>query len=301
MTTDWEAAARGLLDQARRSAGGGAALAAALKGAGVGPDAGAYSMSAVSNWIKGRTRPPADVVLAAASLYGLSVDGALGLTSRESPAASQGTDMDELRASVKRLEALVHKQLGETSTSPGTPRLRDVTGVYPTRSDAQAAIPLLRTIAAAERVAVMGLSLNAICQGISDVTLCELIENGLILRCLFLEPDGDATRAREVEEGFAPQHLAELTRTNIAALERIRERLSPEAADRLQVRAYDEPLRYNITLIDDQRAIVQLYLHGARGLDSPTFVIEAREDEPHGLYPVFEQVFDATWDRARDI
>jgi outer membrane murein-binding lipoprotein Lpp len=274
-------------------------LAAALKGAGVGPDTGAYSESAVSNWIKGRTRPPADVVLAAAALHGLSLDAALGGTpaSGETPSMSRASsDVDDLRAAVARLEMMV---LGRTRSDEGAPpRLRDLTGVYPTRSDAQAAVPLLRTIASAERVEAMGLSLNAICQGISDVTLRELIENGLTLHCLFLDPDGAATRAREDEEGFPPQHLSEITRTNIHALERVRDALTSEAGERLQIRTYDEPIRFNITLIDRQRAFVQLYLGDARGLDSPTLQLESRDDEPHGLFPVFEQVLETTWERA---
>jgi hypothetical protein len=66
----------------------------------------------------------------------------------------------------------------------------------------------------------------------------------------------------------------------------------------LQLRTYDQPIRFNITLIDRARALVQLYLHRARGLDSPTFLIEARDDEPHGLFPVFEQSFDDMWKAA---
>jgi hypothetical protein len=274
---------------------------AALKGAGVGPDSGAYSESAVSNWIKGRTRPPADVVLAAASLHGLSLDRALGLPAENREPGTAGaarSDLDQLRITVARLESLVQNRLAQQPVPDEAPRLRDVTAVYATRSDAQAALPTLRTIARAEGVDAMGLSLNAICQGISDVTLAELIENGLNLRCLFLDPDGEATRTREVEEGLPPQHLGDITRTNIHAMQRVRERLSPEAVERLQLRTYDEPLRFNITLVDRGRAIVQVYLHHARGLDSPTLVIEARDDEPHGLFPIFEKTLDDTWERA---
>ncbi len=70
---------------------GGAPLALALRSANVGPESGTYSESAVSNWIKGRARPPADVVLAAASLYGISLDTRLGVepaAARSDPEAS---------------------------------------------------------------------------------------------------------------------------------------------------------------------------------------------------------------------
>ena len=299
MTATWDAVVRGVLDEARRAAGGGSGLAAALRDAGVGPESGAYSESAVSNWIKGRTRPPADVVLASASLYGLSLDQRLGVpvSSRD----QSGTkDVDQLRAAFTRLEALVNTRLSGSGPARTT-SVKDLVAVYATRSESQAATPLLRTLAGSQRVDAMGLSLNGICQGISDVTLAELIENGLQLRCLFLDPDGTFVRAREDEEGYHPGHLAEITRTNIQALVRLRQRLTPHAIERVQMRTYDETLRFNITIVDQHRAMVQLYLHHSRGLDSPTFVIEAHDHEPHGLFPVFERAFAATWETGHSV
>ncbi|MGL4744721.1 MAG: DUF5919 domain-containing protein [Dermatophilaceae bacterium] len=301
MTALWDSAVRDLLDHARRSAGGGAALANSLKEAGVGPDSGAYSESAVSNWIKGRTRPPADVVLAAAQRYNLSIDKALGLTSPSTaPAAPQGDALSGMRESITRLQVrmdalLAHQGAASTHTT------KDVRAVFATRSEAQAAVPLVRSLAAAERIDMMGLSLNALCQGVSDVTLAELIENGLNVRCLFLDPDAAATVAREVEEGFPAKHLSDLTRTNMRAIDQVHERLSPEARSRLRVRTYDAHLRFNITIFDNHRCLVQLYLHEARGLDAPALLIENDDAEPHGLYPVFAQVFTSTWNQGRDV
>ncbi len=143
----------------------------------------------------------------------------------------------------------------------------------------------------------MGLSLNQIAQGVSDITLTELVENGLRLRCLFLDPDGDATKAREEDEGHPPGHLADLTRTNIAAMARVREALSTEARSRLEIRKYDETLRFGITVFD-YRCLVQVYLPHARGVDSPTFLVESDPQQPHGLFPVFEKVFDDAWECA---
>jgi hypothetical protein len=172
--------------------------------------------------------------------------------------------------------------------------------VYATRAEAQAAAPLVRTLAAAQRVEAMGLSLNAISQGVSDITLAELIESGLEMRCLFLDPDGAAVRAREDEEG-KPRQLAELTRTNIDAMLQLRSRLTPEARARLQLRTYDETLRFNITIIDGHRCMVQPYLHHARGLDSPTLVIEANEEEPHGIFPIFESALSEAWESGSSV
>ena len=296
MSGTWDAVVREVLDQARKAAGGGAPLALALRSANVGPDSGTYSESAVSNWIKGRARPPADVVLAAASLYGISLDSRLGLPSESDP--QEATDLDQLRSAVSRLETLVHERLSPPGIEmPFT--ARDVRGVFSTRSEAQAAMPVLKTLANAERVDAMGLSLNALCQGVSDVTLAEFVENGLTLRCLFLDPDGNATTAREIEEDLPAGHIAELTRTNMLAIARLRKRLSPEARERVQVRTYDEPVRFNITTVDSSRTLVQLYLPRLRGLDAPTLLIDREDAEPHGLHPVFEQVFAETWERGR--
>ncbi|WP_246221207.1 DUF5919 domain-containing protein [Phytoactinopolyspora mesophila] len=303
--TSWDAVIRGLLMEARRAAGGASALAAALKDAGVGPESGAYSESAVSNWIKGRTRPPADVVLASAALYSLSLDQPLGVTEPaakvELPQTPEGDEVGELRAAVTRLETLVNARISPRGGPMDAPAVKDIVAVYSTREETQAAMPLVRTLAAADRADVMGLSLNAVCQGISDVTLAELIENGLHLRCLFLDPDGTSIRAREDEEGMPAGHLAELTRTNMHALLRLTDQLSPQAVERLQIRTYDETLRFNITIVDGYRAIVQPYLHDARGLDSPTLVIEANEHEPHGLFPIFGHVFTQAWDAGHDV
>ncbi|WP_309063299.1 DUF5919 domain-containing protein [Streptomyces sp.] len=297
MGATWDAVVREVLDQARRAAGGGAPLAAALRAADVGPESGVYSESAVSNWIKGRARPPADVVLAAASLYGLSLDSRIGLAP-QTTVASEATDVEELRLAFQRLEALVHERLAPTS-EPVSFTTRDVVGVFATRSEAQVAVPVLRTLATAQHVDAMGIGLNAICQGVSDVTLAELIENGLTLRCLFLDPDSAAIAAREAEEEQPPGHLADLTRANMLALGRMRERLSPEARDRVHVRTYDEPVRFSITTIDGTRSLVQPYLPKARGLDAPVLLIDSDDAHPHGLFPVFEQIFTETWERAR--
>lgn len=289
---------RTVLEESRRSAGGGAALAAALREAGVGPDTGAYSESAVSNWIKGRTRPPADVVLAAASVFGVPLDPLLTHHPGSSdppttPPAS--ADVTKLRADLTQLEQLVYRSLG---ISPRLDDLKDVVAVYGTRAEAASREPLLRVIAGAEHVDAMGLSLNGIAQTISGITLAELIEGGLTLRALLLNPDGRATRDREAEESMPEGHLAEITRTNLGALNRIRGSLTNEAKGRLQLRTYDDTLRFNLLIADGRRCLVQCYLPRTRGVDSPTLVIDHRDDQPHGLFPVFLDLFATTWERA---
>ena len=42
---------------------------------------------------------------------------------------------------------------------------------------------------------------------------------------------------------------------------------------------YDEPVRFNIVLIDSRLCVAQPYLPTDRGVDSPTFLIRRRPDE----------------------
>jgi transcriptional regulator with XRE-family HTH domain len=98
---DWRAIVGDLVDTARRSAGNGEALAQQLERLGVTGERGRYSMSAISNWVKGRTMPPADVLLAVAVVSGQSLDTKLG----EHASVNGNQEVDGLKAEVARLQA----------------------------------------------------------------------------------------------------------------------------------------------------------------------------------------------------
>jgi hypothetical protein len=117
---------------------------------------------------------------------------------------------------------------------------------------------------------------------------------------LFLDPDGQAIRAREAEEGHSEGTLTMLTTLNITMLTRLRDRLDPETTKRLELRVYDETIRFNILILDRGLCIVQPYLPQARGVDSPTLVI-ADNTAADGLFPVFDQVFTDMWERSTPI
>jgi hypothetical protein len=98
---------REILDEARRVAGSGTRLAARLEELGIGPpDTNRYSESAISNWIRGRTMPPADVLVAASIIAGhpLTRPGAPG-----DPAAvlHHLADIEGLQQQVDALRAAV--------------------------------------------------------------------------------------------------------------------------------------------------------------------------------------------------
>lgn len=63
---------------------------------------------------------------------------------------------------------------------------------------------------------------------------------------------------------------------------------------------YDETIRFSITLIDDSVGIVQPYMPGQRGVDSPTLVLHRRRPEL-GLFPMFEAVFSSLWSASKPL
>ncbi|GAB2816476.1 hypothetical protein GCM10027176_21420 [Actinoallomurus bryophytorum] len=184
-------------------------------------------------------------------------------------------------------------------TAPGGD-LADVVAVFPTRADFTSTMPPHALFDAAKDVRAAGLSLNLICQQYPDQRLHRLVENGAELRCLFLDPDGDAIQAREREEGYTDHHLVMLTKLNIEVLSRVRDRLPDDAKDRLSLAVYDETIRFGIVLIDGETCVAQPYLPQARGVDSPTFVLRRCPESP-GLYSTFERIYTELWDRSRPV
>lgn len=138
---------------------------------------------------------------------------------------------------------------------PSAAPLADVSAIFTSRSEFMSAMPPHTLMDGAKTVDVAGLSLNLLCQQYPDKKLSGLIEGGTRVRCLFLEPRGAATKAREREEGFAEGNLAVLTELNIQTLLKVRERLSPEIQERLQIATYDETVRFNITIVDNRRCV----------------------------------------------
>ncbi|WP_155343195.1 DUF5919 domain-containing protein [Acrocarpospora pleiomorpha] len=87
---------------------------------------------------------------------------------------------------------------------------------------------------------------------------------------------------------------------NISMLTRLKARLDPTTAERLELRVYDETIRFNILLVDGTTCVVQPYLPAARRVDSPTLVITNDATEA-GLFPVFAQVFTSLWERSTPV
>ncbi|WP_433347811.1 DUF5919 domain-containing protein [Micromonospora sp. CA-111912] len=176
-------------------------------------------------------------------------------------------------------------------------QLAGLTAVYPNRSELSARLPASMLFDSAREIRATGLSLNMLCQDYPDRGWHALVEKGTRIRCLFLDPDGAAMPAREVEEGFPAGQLSALTKLNIETMLRVRDRLPAELRSSLELAIYDSTLRFNIVLVDGL-CVAQPYLTESRGVDAPAFVMRRQEREA-GLYPVFEQVFESQWKLGR--
>jgi transcriptional regulator with XRE-family HTH domain len=177
----------------------------------------------------------------------------------------------------------------------------DVIAVHTSRSEFASKMPPHALFESATSIRAAGLSLNLICQHYSDTELVQILTRGLSLRCLFLDPQGEAMKVRESEEGYPPGYLSSLTDLNIQNLvRRVRDRLPVERQPSLEIAVYDETVRFNIMLIDGDLCIAQPYMPEARGVDSPTLVIRRKWAEA-GLYPVFEHIFNSLWERGRPL
>ncbi|WP_218158988.1 DUF5919 domain-containing protein [Streptosporangium canum] len=199
-----------------------------------------------------------------------------------------------------RIEVEPPKSAGHVAEVCPTSPMADVTAVFSSRSAFASAYPPSALFDTAREINAAGLSLNVLCQGYPDHQLKRLLESGTKIRCLFLDPQGSAIRAREDEEGYKDGTLTTLTALNISMLTRLKARLAPEAAELLELRVYDETIRFNILIVDGATCMVQPYLPQARGVDSPTIVINDNT-AADGLFPVFDQVFTSMWERSSPV
>ncbi|WP_067839582.1 DUF5919 domain-containing protein [Nocardia lijiangensis] len=175
----------------------------------------------------------------------------------------------------------------------------DVEAVYTTRAEFTQAMPPRQLFEGATTIDMSGLSLNLLCQQYSDNDLLKLVAAGTTIRCLFLDPDGKHIRAREEEEGHNTGVLTSLTEINIRSLIRLQNKISARSTGAILIRTYDEPVRFNITVIDKKTCITQPYLPSARGVESPTFVAR-RTDQP-GIFDTFAQVFESMWSTGKEV
>jgi hypothetical protein len=161
-------------------------------------------------------------------------------------------------------------------------------------------MPLHTLFEGAEEICAVGLSLNLLCQQYSGSRLYDIVRRGAKIRCAFLDPHGKGTKDREAEEGYPSGHLSTLTQLNMDVVLKIRDQLPDSAKERMAVVVYDQTIRYNVVIIDSRTCIMQPYMPDARGVDSPTFVIE-RQPGGGGLFDTFSEFFESRWRSGRPV
>lgn len=192
-----------------------------------------------------------------------------------------------------------HRDSVQPAPQPARQRASEVEAVFRNRADFVQDMPPQRIFRSAHSIDMVGISLNLFCQQCSDSDVIQLLENGTEIRCLFLDPAGDSIRAREAEEGHAPNTLSDLTSLNIRTLERILGRTGHYTPGSIHVRTFDEPPRFNLVIIDTELCIMQPYLPQGRGVESPTFVM--RKSGGPAVFDTFVSVFDTLWTRGKGI
>lgn len=257
--------------------------------------------SRISDILNGRIRVRSNEVIERIA-DGLRIPGGmLGLATRPWEASPSDPTTGEPMPSPRSLPMeAVSASPARSPNASVDDQFCDVTAVYSNRSEFMAKVSLSAAFARADEVRVAGLSLNLLCQQHSDDTIRQMIEDGTSFKCLFLKPYGRYIQEREREEEFPEGQLSALTALNIMTLrERVLPRLSMEARNRLDIAVYDEPIRFNLILIDQTICVSQPYLPGTRGVDSPTLIIRKRWAKG-GLHETFERVFDSLWEKREN-
>lgn len=174
--------------------------------------------------------------------------------------------------------------------------LAGIEAAFATRSDFMANVSIDELFDDATRIEAAGLSLNLICQQYPTIKLINLLKTGTTIETLFLEPKGESIAQREEEEGYPSGSLTSLTELNISTLvTQVRAGLDHESLPRLKIGTYDQNIRFNLIFLDDTTCIAQPYLHGVRGLETPTLIVTKGDSD--GMYQSLRGCYD--WLRAR--
>ncbi|MFG2955237.1 SAV2148 family HEPN domain-containing protein [Streptomyces sp. NPDC048291] len=189
-------------------------------------------------------------------------------------------------------------------------RYADVVAVHPDRVRLMRQFPAEDLFGGARRLDAIGIGLNLLVQNFSGRRLVRLAETGCRVRLLFLNPASSAVKRRERELGMKRGELARSVEMNILHMRRVRSRLRDPGAFEIQV--YDDTPRFSAYLVDGDGAdgvgIIQSYLRGARGMESPVLVLRngskvVKSDDvvETGLFPTYREEFETAWADSRPV
>ncbi|TXJ86468.1 hypothetical protein E2C11_00325 [Streptomyces lavendulae] len=189
-------------------------------------------------------------------------------------------------------------------------RYADVVAVHSDRVRLMRRFPAEDLFGGARRLDAIGIGLNLLVQNFSGRRLVRLAESGCRVRLLFLNPASSSVKRRERELGMKRGELSRSVEMNILHMRRVRSRLRDP--DAFQIQVYDETPRFTAYLVDgdgtDGIAVVQSYLRGARGMESPVLVLRngsrlVKSDDAGeaGLFPTYREEFELTWADSRPV
>ncbi|MEV7244878.1 SAV2148 family HEPN domain-containing protein [Streptomyces sp. NPDC093248] len=189
-------------------------------------------------------------------------------------------------------------------------RYADVVAVHSDRVRLMRQFPAEDLFGGARRLDAIGIGLNLLVQNFSGRRLVRLAESGCRVRLLFLNPASSAVKRRERELGMKRGELSRAVEMNILHMRRVRSRLRDPGAFEIQV--YDETPRFTAYLVDGDGAdgigVVQSYLRGARGMESPVLVLRGggkllKSDDmgDAGIFPTYREEFELSWADSRPV
>jgi hypothetical protein len=189
-------------------------------------------------------------------------------------------------------------------------RYADVVAVHPDRVRLLRQFPAEDIFGSARRLDAVGIGLNLLVQNFSGRRLVRLAESGTRVRLLFLNPASSAVKRRERELGMKRGELGRSVEMNILHMRRVRSRLRDP--DAFQIQVYDDTPRFSAYLVDgdgsDGIAVVQSYLRGARGMETPVMVlrgagrvVKADDVLDGGLFPTYREEFETSWADSRPV
>jgi len=173
-------------------------------------------------------------------------------------------------------------------------RYGDMIAAFPTRAAARDL--LQRWLAVARQVDAMGIALSELAQMTPLNTMAARILDGVTCRLILLDPDSPAAVARAEAEGRPADEISGLIRASLGNLLRLRDGLPPGASGRLEIRLQRQLPTTSLYLLDQSRAIAQVYPLGTRAVEAPVLV--ARNRGSHGLLPHARDQFLAAWESA---
>lgn len=175
----------------------------------------------------------------------------------------------------------------------------DFERVYRSRTLQRQNWSLKDSLANARKIDAIGISNNEIALHLDRAAFRESLEQGTVYRILMLDPDSKATQQREIEENVSIGSISTQTIFAIRNLLLFRQELPDDLKKRIILKLYDFPPRFNMTIINGNYLVLQVYASFTRGRNNPVYVLRrTRED---GMVDFYQDVFEQTFEEARDI